>query len=106
VRLTKRPSPAGGFGSLSLRCARTCKAAGTYTVKVRGRTVRVGTAGARLAAGDAVRLRLALSRSGRRRLSDSRRLAVTVRFRVTGAHRERALFQTAVRLTSRSSQLR
>jgi hypothetical protein len=106
VRLTKRPSPGGGFGALSLHCARACTAAGTYTVKVRGRTVRVGTAGARLAAGDAVRLRLALSPSGRRRLSHSRRLAVKVRFRVTGTQHERALFQTALQLTSRAVWLR
>ena len=67
---------------------------------MRGHTVRLGTASARLAAGDAVRLRLVLSRGGRRRLGESRRLAVTVRFRVTGAQREGALFQTAVRMTA------
>jgi hypothetical protein len=51
-------------------------------------------------------LRLALSPSGRRRLTHSRRLAVKVRFRVTGVQHERALFQTAVRLTTRASRLR
>lgn len=100
LKLAKRPDAAGGFGVVSLRCARACRATARYTVKLRGRTVRVGAASARLAAGDAVRLRLALSRSGRRRLDDRRRLAVTVRVRVTGARRERALFQTAVRLTA------
>ncbi|MDA0165634.1 hypothetical protein OM076_35535 [Solirubrobacter ginsenosidimutans] len=105
-RLAKRPDASGGFGAVSLRCARACTAAGTYTAKVRGHTVRVGTASSRLAAGDAVRLRLALSPSGRKRLGHSRRLAVTVRFRVTGARQERALFQTAVRLTARASRQR
>lgn len=100
LRLTKRPDADGAFGTLSLRCARTCKTTGTYTTKARGRTVRLGTTRARLRAGDAVRLRLALSSSGRRRLTDRRRLTLTVRFRVTGAKRERALFQTTVRLTA------
>ena len=109
--MSKRADASGGFGVLSLRCARACKATGAYTAKVRGRTVRIGTASARLAAGDAVRVRLVLSRSGRRRLGHGRRLAVTVRFRVTGQQRERALFQTAVRLAAprrpaaRASQL-
>jgi hypothetical protein len=98
LRLRKRPSAGGGFGTFSLRCARACKAKGSYTAKVRGHTVRLGTARAKLGAGDGVRLRLALSHRGRRRLGHRRRLAVTVRFRVTGAHHERALFQTAMRL--------
>jgi hypothetical protein len=101
VRIRKRPDAGGGFGTLSLKCARACKAKGAYTAKVRGHTVRLGTATARLAAGDGMRLRLGLSRRGRRRLGHSRRLAVTVRFRVTGARHERALFQTTVRMTAR-----
>jgi hypothetical protein len=99
--LTKRPDRNGGFGRLTLRCARDCRASGTYTVRVRGRVVRLGKASARLGAGESVRVRLVLSPGGRRRLGHSRRLAVKVRLRVTGPQSERALFETAVRLAPR-----
>jgi hypothetical protein len=79
-----RPASDGTFGYLTLKCARACTAAGVYTARTQGRhTSRLGATHARLAAGDTLRVRLALTRAGRGVLRRQRRLTVTVRFELT-----------------------
>jgi hypothetical protein len=100
-RLVARPASDGTFGYLTLKCARTCAVAGAYTARTRGGgTARLGATRARLAGGDALRVRLALTRAGRRTLRRQRRLAVKVRFEVT-APGARQVVEKALTLRAR-----
>jgi hypothetical protein len=93
-----RPASDGTFGYLTLTCARACTAAGVYTARTRGgHTSRLGATRARLAAGDTLQVRLALTRAGRRVLRRQRRLTVTVRFELT-APGARQVVQKVVKL--------
>jgi hypothetical protein len=96
-RMVARPAADGTFGYLALSCAHACEVSGAYTAPVRGgRTARLGATRARLAGGDALRVRLALTSAGRRTLRCGRHLAVTVRFAVTGRGAARQVIEKAV----------
>lgn len=98
VSMAKRPDARGGFGTVVLACARSCSVSGSYAAKTRGRTAGLGSTSAKLRPGGSVRLRLTLSRTGRKRLERAQQLPVTVRFRVSGKRSDRATFTTTVTL--------
>jgi hypothetical protein len=80
AHLSRRPAADGTFGFLTLKCRRACTARGAYTAKLGNRTLRLGGAKAKLSAGSRLRIRLALSSAGLRKLAQAKRLPVTVRF--------------------------
>jgi hypothetical protein len=99
VRFTSlRPRPArdGSFGLLTLRCASACAARGV----IRARYSTIGTASARLRAGETLTIRLALTAAGQRMLARHSRLDLTVRLRVTGSAAQ--TFEKRLTLKSRA----